>query len=91
MNTLTLTGISDELQRKLTERAAASRRSIEEEALCCLRLTLETEEAILNSIPEDRWKEVEQSLCDSIHDRGTPLTKADLQRYRDLARGRQAR
>ena len=91
MNTLTLTGISDELQRKLVERAAANQRSIEEETLCCVRLTIETEEAVLNSIPEDRWKEIEQSLCDSIDDPGTPLTKADMDRYRDLARGRQAR
>ena len=91
MNTLTVTGISDELQRKLAERAAANRRSIEEEVLCCLQITIEQEEALLTSIPDDQWKKIEQSLCDSIHDRGTPLTKADLERYRDLARGRQSR
>jgi plasmid stability protein len=90
MKTLTINRIDDELHRKLAERAAANQRSMEEEALCCLRITIAQDEALLNSIPEEQWKEIERSLCDSIHDRGTPLTEADFARYRDLARGRKA-
>ena len=45
MNTLLLTGVSDDLRQTLAERAAANRRSIEEEALCCLQITVAQDEA----------------------------------------------
>jgi len=69
--------------------AAARGHSVEEEALSWLRRWTEEEQAVLDSIPEEQWKEIEQSLCDSIHDRGTPFTKADLERYREIVRARQ--
>jgi plasmid stability protein len=87
MKTLTVTGIDDELHRKLAERAAANQRSMEEEALCCLRMTIAQDEAILNSIPEERWKEIEKSLGEALRETPTEFTEADKQKYRDLARG----
>jgi plasmid stability protein len=87
MNTLTVTGISDELHRKLAERAAANRRSIEEEVLCCVRISIEQDEALLHSIPDERWKEIERSLGEALRETPTEFTEADKQKYRDLARG----
>lgn len=86
MNTLTVTGISDELHRKLAERASANRRSIEEEALCCLQISIAQEEAILHSISDERWQEIEKSLDEAFRETPTNFTEADKQRYRDLAR-----
>jgi plasmid stability protein len=87
MSTLTIPAVSDELRRKLAERAQANHRSVEAEALCCLQEAIETEELLLGAIPGERWNEIERSVCETIHDRGTPLTDDDFQRYRDLARG----
>jgi hypothetical protein len=87
MNTLTLTGISDELQRKLAERATANRRSIAEEALYCLRVSIEHGEALLDSIPEKRWREMEVSLDEALRETPTEFTEKDREKYRDLARG----
>jgi plasmid stability protein len=86
--TLTIPDLSEELHRKLTERARINQRSIEDEALCCLREAIEQDEEVLNSIPSDSWAKIERSVCETIHDRGTPLTDADFQRYREMARGR---
>ena len=58
MNTLMLTGVSDDLQRLLAQRAAANRRSVEEEALCCLQIAIAQDEAVLSSMPEARWQEL---------------------------------
>jgi plasmid stability protein len=91
MNTITLRNVSDELLESLKRRAEANHRSVEAEALVCLQITVAQEESILNAIPEKQWKQIEQSLCETIHDRGTPLTKADLDHYRDLVRGSKPR
>ena len=88
MNALTITDLSEELRRKLGERAQANHRSIEDEALCCLRSCIEQDEEALNAIPSIEWNTLEQSVCETIHERGTPLTDADFQRYREMARGR---
>jgi plasmid stability protein len=88
MNTLTIPAVNDALHAKLAERAHANHRTIEAEALCCLMETIEAEEKALEAIPASTWAEIEQSVCDSIHDRGTPLTDGDFQRYREQARGR---
>ena len=87
MNTLTIPDLNDELHRKLAERARANRRSIEAEAACCLREAIEMDEQTLNAIPPEQWSEIERSVFETIHDRGTPLTDADFQRYREMARG----
>ncbi len=87
MSKLTIPDLSEDLLRMLAARAKANHRSIEEEALCCMRVALETEEEALNSIPPETWAEVERSVCDTIQERGTPLTNADFKRYRDIARG----
>ncbi len=79
--------VSDELHRKLKERAAANHRTVEDEVVCCLQATLEADEDLQHSIPASRWDEIERSVCETIHDRGTPLTDADFQRYREMARG----
>jgi len=88
MNTITIPSVSDELHRRLAERAKVNQRSIEEEAVCCLLETIESDEAALNAIPQAAWKEIESSVAETIHDRGTPLTDGDFQRYREMARGR---
>lgn len=88
MNTVTIPDVGEELHRKLAERAKANNRSIEDEALCCVRVALEMDDEVLNSIPTETWTEVERSICDTIHDGGTPLTNADFDRYRKMARGR---
>lgn len=87
MSTLTLSKLDDELHRKLVERAKINHRSIEDEAICCLQEAIEADDAAINSIPSEKWSKIEQSVCETIHDRGTPLTDADFQRYRDKARG----
>ncbi len=87
MNTLVLTGVSDDLQRSLAERAAANRRSIEEEAVCCLQITIAEDEALLASVPEARWKEIEKSLDEALSEVPTEFTEEDRNKYRDLARG----
>ena len=88
MSTLTIPAVSDELHRKLVERANANHRSIEAEALCCLQESIETDDESLKAIPSESWAEIERSVCDTIHDRGTPLTAADFERYKEMARGR---
>lgn len=88
MNTLTIPDMSEELHRRLEERARANHRSIEEEALCCLRAVVETDEEVLYGISAEKWNEIERSVCETIHDRGTPLTDSDFERYREMARGR---
>jgi plasmid stability protein len=87
MSTLTLSILDDELHRKLVERAKLNHRSVEAEAVCCLQAALETDEAVLAAIPAESWSEIERSVCETIHDQGTPLTDSDFQRYRDQARG----
>ena len=87
MNTLMLTGVSDDLQRLLAQRAAVNRRSVEEEALCCLQITIAQDEAVLSSIPEARWQEIERSLGEALVETPTEFTEADRNKYRDLARG----
>ena len=88
VNALTIPDVSESLHRKLAERAKANQRSIEQEALCCLQEAIEADEELLNSIPSGEWAQIEQSVCETIHDRGTPLTNADFQRYREMASGR---
>jgi hypothetical protein len=80
--------MSDELHRKLLERAQANHRSVEDEVLCCLQEAIEADEELLKTIPSGEWSEIERSVCETIHDRGTPLTEGDFQRYREMARGR---
>ena len=87
MNTLVLTGVSDDLQRMLAERAAANRRSIEEEAVCCLQIAIAEGEALLASVPAARWKEIEKSLDEALSEIPTEFTEEDRNKYRDLARG----
>jgi plasmid stability protein len=87
MKTITLREVSDSLLHKLEERAAANHRTVEAEALTCLRVVVETDDDLIESIPAGQWAEIEQSVCDTIHDRGTPLTEADLERYKGMARG----
>ena len=87
MSTLTLSTLDDELHQKLVERAKVNHRSIEDEAICCLQEAIESDEEAINAIPSGAWTEIERSVCETIHDRGTPLTEADFQRYRDKARG----
>jgi plasmid stability protein len=88
VKTLTISDISEELCRRLAERAEANHRSIEDEALCCLRSAIESDDDALNAISDREWAQIEQSVCDTIHERGTPLTDTDFQRYREIARGR---
>jgi plasmid stability protein len=88
MSALTIPQVNDTLRRKLEERARTNHRSVEDEALCCLQEAVDGDEEILNSIPADRWKEIEDSVAETIHDRGTALFDADFQRFRELARGR---
>ena len=76
------------LHRKLEERARANHRSIEDEAAYCLRIVIETEDETINAIPQTSWDQIEKSICETIHDKGTPLTDSDFERYRKLARGR---
>lgn len=85
---INLPNVGEELHRKLARRAAANHRTVEAEALCCLREAIEMDETLMDSVPQGEWVEIEQSVCETIHDRGTPLTDADFQRYRELARGR---
>jgi plasmid stability protein len=87
MSALTIRDMNETLHRKLAERAKLNHRSIEDEALCCLQEAIEADEDLLNSIPSAQWKEIERSVADTIHDRGTPLSDADFQRYREQARG----
>ncbi len=87
MSTLTISAVDDELRRKLAERAKANHRTIEAEALCCLQAVVAADDDALAAISAESWKAIEQSVCDSIHEQGTPLTEADFQRYRGLARG----
>ncbi len=87
MNTLTVGGISDELHRKLAERASANHRSIEEEALCCLQVSVAQDEATLHSISDERWRKIERSLDEAFQETPSDFTEVDRQRYRDLARG----
>jgi plasmid stability protein len=88
MTTLTIPAVNDALHRKLAERAQANHRTIEAEALCCLVETLEAEASALAAIPANTWAEIEQSVCETMHDQGTLMTDGDFQRYRELARGR---
>lgn len=87
MNTLVIADLNEELHRKLAERARANHRSIEAEAACCLREAIELDEEGLDAIAPERWSEIERSVCETIHDHGTPLTTTDFQRYREQARG----
>jgi plasmid stability protein len=87
MSTLTLSTLDDALHRKLVERAKLNHRSIEDEAICCLQEAIESGEEAINAIPSGAWNEIERSVCETIHDHGTPLTDADFQRYRDKVRG----
>jgi plasmid stability protein len=87
MKTITLHEVSDALLHKLEARAAANHRSLEDEALFCLLAAVESDDETINSVQPGRWAEIEQSVCDTIHDRGTPLTEADIERYRGMARG----
>jgi hypothetical protein len=38
----------------------------------------------LNSIPEEEWKEIEQSLIDGLKEPSVEFTKKDWERYRTL-------
>lgn len=87
MNALTIPNLNEELHRKLAARARANQRSIEAEAACCLREVIEMDEDALDAIPPERWSEIERSVCETIHDRGTPLTDADFRRFWEMARG----
>jgi plasmid stability protein len=87
MSTLTLRFESEDLLRRLRSRAAANQRSIEDEAMCCLQATLSEEDELLSSVPDDAWSAIERSVCETLHDRGTPLTDDDFARYRERARG----
>lgn len=87
MSTITLSTLDDELHRKLVERAKINHRSVEDEAICCLQEAIAMDEGAINAIPSETWSEIERSVCDTIHDCGTPLTDADFQRYREKARG----
>ncbi len=87
MNTLTLSTLDDQLHRKLVERAKINHRSVEDEAICCLQEAIESDEEAINAIPSGAWTEIERSVCETIQDRGTPLTDADFQRYREKTRG----
>ncbi len=90
MKTITLTGISDELHRKLVERATAKEHSLEEEAVWCLQQSIEEDDALLSVIPVKRWQQIEQSLAAALHEPSADLTPEDFQRYRDLACGKNA-
>lgn len=90
MKTLTLSGLSDELHAKLAQRASDHSLSVEEEALRCLQQSLDEDEALLASIPAQRWAGMEQSLADALHESTSDVTPADFQRYRNLARRRDA-
>ncbi len=87
MNTVTISTMSDALHRRLTERAAANHRTIEDEALCCLQAAIHEDEERLSAIPPGRWAEVERSISETIQDRGTPWTDSDFQRHLEMARG----
>ena len=88
MNALVIPDISEALHHKLCERAKVNHRSIEAEALSCLEAVVETDDALLDAVPAGAWTDIEQSVCATIQDRGTPLTATDFQRYQELARGR---
>jgi plasmid stability protein len=90
MKTLTLSSLSDGLHLKLAERAAANHCSVEEEAVRCLQLSVE-DEALLDNIPAQRWEAIETSLVAALRETPSDLTDEDSQRYRNLARGRDAR
>lgn len=87
MKTITLHEVSDSLLYKLEKRAAANHRTLEAEALMCLQVVVETEEGLIESIPTQRWADIERSVCETIHDKGTPLSEADFERYRGMIRG----
>ena len=87
MNTLTLTGIRDELHHKLVERAAANHRSIEEEAECCLQISLFSDELPEAALPESRWREIEESLIEGVKAPATEFTAENWDRFRDYACG----
>jgi plasmid stability protein len=86
MKTLTLSGLSDELHAKLAQRASEHALSLEEEAIRCLHQSLDEDEALLTSLPAQRWAGMEQSLADALHETASDVTAADFQRYRNLAR-----
>jgi plasmid stability protein len=87
MKTITLHHVGDHLLRKLEARAAANQRSLEDEAIACLQVTVDAEDELIGAISPGRWAEIEESVCEAIHDKGTPLTVADFEHYRGLARG----
>ena len=87
MSILTLSTLNDGLHQKLVDRAKLNPRSVEDEAICCLQEVIESDDEAINAIPSGAWAEIERSVCETIQDRGTPLTDADFQRYREKTRG----
>ncbi len=87
MSILTLSTLNDGLHQKLVDRAKLNHRSVEDEAICCLQEVIESDDEAINAIPSGAWAEIERSVCETIQDRGTPLTDADFQRYREKTRG----
>jgi plasmid stability protein len=87
MHTVTIPDISDDLHRQLEERARTNHRTVADEARHCLEAALAEEAALLDAISTSEWGVIEDSVAGTLHDRGTPLTEADFQRYRELARG----
>ena len=76
MATLTLKNIPDDLHRRLLERAAHNRRSLDAEALACLEAALTEETETLLARIRDR-----RTRLDQIY-----LTEKDLQKAIDEGR-----
>ena len=87
MNTITLNSVSDELLRRVAERAGQNHRSLEDEVMSCLQICLESDDVLEEAIPASRWPEIEESLALALKETPTEFTEADWAKFENLARG----
>jgi hypothetical protein len=62
MATITLKNVPKTLHVKLTKRAAAHKRSLNQEAIACLEETLQTNEPIPGHVWEERFQKVRNTV-----------------------------
>ena len=87
MNTITLRNVSDELLGRIKRLAETNARSVEAEIAAWFEMNL-TARDVEASISEERWREIEQSLVESLNETPTDFTKEDWERLRNIARGK---
>ena len=62
MPTITLKNVPKSLHGKLTKRAAAHKRSLNQEAIACLEETLQTSESVPGHVWEERFQKVRKAI-----------------------------